>query len=39
MVQPEDTIIEEEAVKIYSEVDDTISSSPIIKSISPSLSV
>ncbi|KAF3406894.1 hypothetical protein DPV78_001412 [Talaromyces pinophilus] len=39
MVQPEDAIIEEEAAKIYGEVDDTIPSSPTIKSISPPSSI
>jgi hypothetical protein len=38
MVQPENVIIEE-AVKIYGEVNDTIPSSPTIKSISPPSSV
>lgn len=39
MVQPEDAIIEEEAVKIYGEIDDTIPSSPTVKSISPPSSI
>jgi hypothetical protein len=39
MVQPEDAVIEEPAVKIYGEVDDTIPSSPTTKSISPPSSV
>jgi hypothetical protein len=38
-VQPEDVIIEEEVVKIYGEIDDTIPSSPTTKSISPPSSV
>jgi hypothetical protein len=39
MVQPEDAIIEEEAVKIYSEIDNTIPSSLTVKSISPPSSI